>query len=850
MVSATLGEGFSLAFPPAKAIVTGISVLLSAAKGVKASHDALIDLFGRIEDFFKRFKIYIQSSPTAEWGEVLVRVVAEVLYILSIATKEMEQSKAKKYFKRLLGRTDIEDALRKLDSLIQGENGMVTAQILKATSELKDDVEKIVAAIQQMQKIAGEEEWKQIRKDARRWFSPPDPSTNHNIAWKAYHEGTATWFFEGSVFVDWMSIGSLLWVHGKPGSGKSILCSAIIQHIMALYEPGQATLLYYYFDFRNEEKKNARNLMTSLLVQLSAFSDPCCDVISNLFLTHGKGTRKPTDDALTKCLKQMLSVIAEHPTYIIMDALDECPDDSGWPKTARAEVLRVVKDLVGLHFPNLRICVTSRPEVDVKSILDQLTIHAVSLHDESEQQEGIADYVSTIVNSDEKMREWPDEDKELVVKVLSERADGMFRWVVCQLETLRRSAQRNVRGILEKLPKTLDETYERVLKEINEDNREHARRLLHCLAVAVRPLRVEELAEILAFDFNARAQGGIPECHAGWQRKDQERAVLFTCSSLITVVDGHIHDEEDDEEDDSNDSRVFRLVQFSHFSVKEFLMSNRLASSTRGVSQYHILPGSAHTILAQACLGILLRLDNPDHTRNVNDFPLTEYAAQHWVTHAQFENVASRVKDGMESLFDPDKPHFTAWVNIYNIDGVILWKSFQRYETQIPTPLYYSALCGFHDLAKHLLFKDPQHARAIGGTFDSPLLAALYGKHIRVAELLLKNGGNINARGTDGQTPLFQLFNDESYRYNDDDYVLVVAKLLLERGADVNLTDEYHQTPLLLAVRSMRYDVARLLLQHGANEKVEDDKGSGPLHQLIRFRDSSSRGYCWSAAWK
>lgn len=192
MVSATLGEGFSLAFPPAKAIVTGISVLLSAAKGVKASHDALIDLFGRIEDFFKRFKIYIQSSPTAEWGEVLVRVVAEVLYILSIATKEMEQSKAKKYFKRLLGRTDIEDALRKLDSLIQGENGMVTAQILKATSELKDDVEKIVAAIQQMQKIAGEEEWKQIRKDARRWFSPPDPSTNHNIAWKAYHEGTAT----------------------------------------------------------------------------------------------------------------------------------------------------------------------------------------------------------------------------------------------------------------------------------------------------------------------------------------------------------------------------------------------------------------------------------------------------------------------------------------------------------------------------------------------------------------------------------------------------------------------------------------------------------------------------------
>src|SRR6266702_1872905 len=106
--------------------------------------------------------------------------------------------------------------------------------------------------------------------------------------------------------------------------------SAIIQHIMARYEPGQAPLVYYYFDFRDEEKQNARNLITSLLVQLSAFSDPCCDIIANLFLTHGKGTRKPTDDALTKCLKRMLSVLAEHPIYIVVDALDECPDDSGW----------------------------------------------------------------------------------------------------------------------------------------------------------------------------------------------------------------------------------------------------------------------------------------------------------------------------------------------------------------------------------------------------------------------------------------------------------------------------------------------------------------------------------------
>ncbi len=388
-----------------------------------------------------------------------------------------------------------------------------------------------------------------------------------------------------------------------------------------------------------------------------------------------------------------------------------------------------------------------------------------------------------------------------------------------------------MRGILEKLPRTLDETYERVLKEINEHNREHARRLLHCLAVAVRPLRVEELAETLAFDFDG-AQGGIPEFHAGWQRKDKEQAVLFTCSSLITVVDGYNADDADDDDDNVNDD--CRVVQFSHFSVKEFLMSNRLASSTGDVSRYHILPGSAHTILAQACLGILLHLDNPDHTRNVNDFPLAKYAAQHWVAHAQFEDVASRVKDGMESLFDLDKQHFTAWVDICNIDDVVLWRGLML---PIPTPLYYSALCGFHDLAEHLLIKDPQHVRTVGGKFDSPLLAALYGRHIRVAELLLKYGGNVNARGTYGQTPLFILSSDETCDDDDNDDVLVVAQFLLERGADVNLTDEFHQTPLLRAIRQLRYDLARLLIQHGADVKVEDDEGQSPLHLLIRWGD-------------
>jgi hypothetical protein len=116
-------------------------------------------------------------------------------------------------------------------------------------------------------------------------------------------------------------------------------------------------------------------------------------------------------------------------------------------------------------------------------------------------------------------------------------------------------------GILEELPETLDETYKRVLKEINKANREHARRLLQCLTVALRPLRVEELAEVLAIDFDASAHGGIPQLNPKWRWADQHQAVLSTCSSLIAIVDNGDH----------------QVVQFSHFSVKEYLTSDRLA---------------------------------------------------------------------------------------------------------------------------------------------------------------------------------------------------------------------------------------------------------------------------------
>jgi hypothetical protein len=183
-------------------------------------------------------------------------------------------------------------------------------------------------------------------------------------------------------------------------------------------------MAYFYFDFKDVGKQRLHNLLPSLLIQLSARSDPCHDILSQLYSTHDHGEKQPSDRAMVECLKRMLTVEVQGPTYIIIDALDECPNLSTIP-SPREEVLEFVDELVGLRLSNLHICVTSRPESDIQAFLAPLTSHPVSLHNESGQQEDIANYVDSFVHSDRRMRRWREEDKDLVIKTLSEKADGM-----------------------------------------------------------------------------------------------------------------------------------------------------------------------------------------------------------------------------------------------------------------------------------------------------------------------------------------------------------------------------------------------------------------------------------------
>jgi ankyrin repeat protein len=381
-----------------------------------------------------------------------------------------------------------------------------------------------------------------------------------------------------------------------------------------------------------------------------------------------------------------------------------------------------------------------------------------------------------------------------------------FRWVFCQLDRLRRCFPPSIRRILNELPATLDETYERTLQEISKDKKEHAYRLFQCLVAAIRPLHVEELAELFAIEID---QAVAPNVMEGWRPENPEEAILSACSTLIAIIDG----------DQSS-----KIVQFSHFSVKEFLTSDRLRISEVGyIHHYHIPLATAHTLLARACLTVLLQLDEGIDKERLATFPLAFYAAQYWFVHAKHEGVARRVQNAMKRLFEPGNPCLAAWIWIYDVDGDWNQKFIDRITDRPSRPeataLYYAASCGLCGLAEYLISAHGEDVNAKCGDRGSPLHAALEWGHLDVVTLLIDHGADANMVDGLGCIPLCAAYRGQR---------LDVMQLLLERGASMDM----RCAGLLIhyASREGRADAIRLFLQHSADVNTTDDENYTRLH--------------------
>ena len=191
-----------------------------------------------------------------------------------------------------------------------------------------------------------------------------------------------------------------------------------------MQESGLASLAIFFYDFREDRKKDLTGLLSSVLFQLCDQSNSYYDILSTFYSTHRDGAESPGDDKLAQCLMDILKRPGPRPIYVVIDALDECPITSSLP-SPREILLSLLEDLVEAQLPNLHICVTSRPEVDIKAILEPLAFRSISLHNESGQKEDIIKYIQSIVNTDGRMQRWKPEHKQLVIDVLTKKADGM-----------------------------------------------------------------------------------------------------------------------------------------------------------------------------------------------------------------------------------------------------------------------------------------------------------------------------------------------------------------------------------------------------------------------------------------
>ncbi|KAI0264844.1 hypothetical protein BC834DRAFT_970413 [Gloeopeniophorella convolvens] len=587
----TAGKATGLAFKPGETIFGVIGILLTIPDNYKKNHEALMGLLEQMTHFLGRLRTLIvpEDVPFDDaMTKIIVDILVELIRAFALLTERMSPSDgfipmAKRRLRKALatfsGDKEVESMLKRLDELTKVEH-------LMATAETRRDIAIVKREQRRQERMQRAERY-------QKWLSVPNSSTNQATASEARYSDTSMWLVRGQAYEEWKSSGTLLWVTGKPGAGKTVICSTVIKDLQdSLRSSGSSTTLaYFYCDFRDTNKQSYRSLLGSLLIDLSTQSDVSDNLLHDLFSKYEDGSREPDANDLMDCLKEML-VQSDGTRYIVVDALDEMPNYG--VSSSRAKSLELVSNLMSLGLSGLQICITSRPEDDIGHVLRPLTHRQVVIDQEKRHHDDITRLIRSVIESNPKTRAWGEAIREEVIGALSEKADGMFRYVSCQLDTLCECPMSKIRPTLKSLPTTLHATYEATLERISEEKWDYAHRLFQCLSFSTRPLYVEELAEVLAVSLDEE----IPTYHNDWRSDDPESVVLSTCpGNFIQVITEH----------QWHHSSPQRIVQFTHFSVKEFLASDPLSHSKANVSRFRVLPGPSHAVLARTCLGILLR---------------------------------------------------------------------------------------------------------------------------------------------------------------------------------------------------------------------------------------------------
>ncbi|GAD98496.1 multiple ankyrin repeats single kh domain protein, putative [Paecilomyces variotii No. 5] len=663
--------------------------------------------------------------------------------------------------------------------------------------QVNDTISKVNTSIKCLE---GGHIWENLNK----WMSAPDVSTNLNSAINKRFQGTGSWLLDCEAFQQWKSGEKrALCIFGKPGCGKTILSSTIIEHLHAEADRSSEVILEFFFDFRDINKQSVDKMTRSLIMQLYAASETDRAELEVLFSKCNDGYRQPPKTSLFDTLVNMLNSGTK--TKLVIDALDECNE--------RGEFIEWAQRLISLSSTTTSFIFTSRQEEDITSGLKG----CISENDWIYIQQGPVDedirsYTRGFIHGDNEFRRWrsrPSMLEQIEVEIMKQ-ANGMFRWAACQLDVLKDCiSPRDLKDSLASMPETLDETYARILQGIKKIHLSDAIRILQFLVYSDEPLTVEQLVDAMVVDISGDGHFD-PD-----MRLPVPGEILRICSSLMQVVP-----KPETKTVTSGPQKTKRMeVHLAHFSVKEYLLSDRAektflphlrsVEARMAIAQVlltytehigHNVPERDIQHFTRSYLGARPHIPGPLFHELDFTFPLATYAASNWLPTARY--VEELLLDRILQFFCDHPQVFNMWCLLYIEDGDIHY--FHN-----PDPLYCASNTGLIRTVQALLRKGANvDGNGTETGFSTPLGAACYRGYETIVRILLKHGADPNRKSYGYRSYPLELAAEQGHDK--------IVQLLVDCGADLSLHNEFRDSAIEAPAQENRQEVVRTLLRLGA----------------------------------